>query len=438
MKLAQAFIDAGHELFEVGGCVRDKLLGVEPNDVDFATSASPDQTSEILANAGFKVIPIGIEFGTIQTEVAGEKVEITTFRCKESYTKGSRKPAVVFGKTIQEDLARRDFTFNAIAYRVGPGSIVDPFGGASDLAAGVIRTPGDPTVAFTDDPLRMLRAARFVARGLGDIHETTLKAMIDHRKLVHDLSAERVFEEMTKLLVSANPVKGLEVLEVTGLLGELFPELQTVVDFREDPGRWHRLPVWEHTLEVVAGVSPVSEVRWAALFHDVAKPMCWSVTDTGTHFYEHDHVGAKVWEIVAGRLKTSRKFRETVSQLIWEHQNLRNQMGPKGVRRLIHRLGDNLDLLFDLAQSDIRAHVEHIVEPKLKELAALHARVRKVWAGPAPVTNRLPKGTGNLLQTKLGLKGPDLGVVMKRLQKMMVEGTITAESDLVKVAKGTL
>ncbi|KKL66665.1 hypothetical protein LCGC14_2142730, partial [marine sediment metagenome] len=358
--LFQAFNNAGHSLFEVGGCVRDRLMGVEPNDMDFATSALPKETIEILTSAGLASYPIGIEFGTVQTILDGEKVEITTFRCSESYTKGDRKPSVVFGDSIESDLARRDLTFNALARR-SDGSIIDPFGGEADLANGIIRTPGDPNIAFTDDPLRILRAARFVARGMGEIEQMTLNAMCVHKELVLELSAERVFEEITKLLMAKHPVLGLRALDATGLLRVLFPELEPVLDFTEDTGKWHHLSVWEHTLMVVDNTPPIAEVRWAALFHDSAKPACWSKTSTGIHFLRHDHVGSEIWDSVARKLKCSNKFREHVSTLIFEHQCLRNNMGIKGIRRLIHRLGDRLDNLFYHTRADIIGHVPHIV-----------------------------------------------------------------------------
>jgi len=434
-RLYQIFDDAGHTLFAVGGCVRHHLMGVEPNDIDFATSARPEETVEILHAAGMAHIPLGIEFGTIQTVLDGEKVEITTFRCSESYKKGDRKPSVVFGNSIDEDLIRRDFTFNALA-RAADGSIIDLFGGEDDLANGIIRTPGDPSVAFTDDPLRLLRAARFVARGMGEIERMTLNAMCVHKDLLLDLSAERVFEEMTKLLMVKDPVAGLRVLEEIGAFSVLFPEMNPVLDFDQDTGKWHHLSIWEHTLVVVENTPAIPEVRWAALFHDVAKPVCWSKTGTGIHFLRHDHVGSESWDSVAVRLKCSNEFKDHVSKLIFEHQCLRNEMGIKGIRRLIHRLGDRLDNLFAHTRADIKGHIPHIVKPKLAELDELRKRVDAVLDGPTPVTNKMPRGTGDLVSAATGIKpGPELGAVMRKLQQMMVDGELSASSDFAAVAK---
>lgn len=436
-QLFEIFKAAGHELFFVGGFVRDKLRGVESDDIDFATSALPDETISILESAGFKAIPIGIEFGTIQTIVDGGKVEITTFRCNESYTKGSRKPGVVFGNTIEEDLSRRDFTFNAIAMRED-GSLVDPFDGEFDLRRGIIRTPINPQVSFTDDPLRMLRACRFKARNMGDILGDTWGAMCELKHLVRELSSERVFEEMTKLLMSRHPSFGLIALADTGILGELFPELQTVVNFRKDQGKYHHLPVWEHTLLVVDSVLESHknpELMWSAIFHDVSKPETHSVTDTGTHFYGHDHRGAEVWEGIAERLKTSTDFKGHVSQLIFEHQNLRGNRSDKAVRRLIHRLGDRLNNLIFLRRADILGHKPTLTKSSLDELQQLVLKIDRIRKTGA-VTNKLPTGTGDRVAKALGIKpGPELGKVMKKLQQMVVDGDLPPDADFVAAAK---
>lgn len=458
MDLFDIFEKAGHELFFVGGFVRDLLLAKmhddldpDPNcdrhrkafweraetgviDTDYATSARPEETIKILEGAGLKAIPIGIEFGTIQTIIDGNKVEVTTYRCDESYTKGSRKPGVVFGDNIEDDLRRRDFTFNAIAMRKDH-SVVDPFGGYHDLVTGLITTPDEPHISFTDDPLRMLRACRFIARGMGQPDQSTGWALSQLRHEVHKLSAERVFEEMTKLLMSKTPSKGLEALAEFGLLRELFPELSTVRDFREDQGKYHHLPVWEHTLLVVDSSHASPTVRWAALFHDIAKPMTWSRKGKDVHFYQHDRLGSEVWEDVAERLKTSKEFKEHISQLIYEHQNVRGAMGDKAIRRLIHRLGDRLQDLLLLREADIVGHKPSLMQSSLDDLNQLVRRVQAVQ-NEGTVHAKLPTGTGNKVAEALGIKpGKELGIVMKQLQQMVVDGELSPESDFVEAAK---
>jgi len=432
--LFNIFRQAGHELFYVGGYVRDKILGKDSVDIDFATSALPQETTDLLLANGLKAIPIGIEFGTVQTIIEDIKVEITTFRCAESYTKGSRKPGVTFGQKIEEDLARRDFTFNAIAMREG-GTLVDPFGGVRDLGDRVIRTPIDPSVSFTDDPLRMLRACRFSARGMGEIDSYTWTAMKVLSDLVGEVSKERVFEETTKLLMSQHPSRGMNAMAKSGIMAEVFPELQVVFDFSEDQGKYHHLPVWEHTMLVLDSSHASPTVRWASLFHDVAKPQTWSRKGNDVHFYQHDRLGSEVWERVADRLKTSKEFKEHISQLIYEHQNLRGAMSNKAIRRLVHRLGDRLQDLFFLREADIIGHKPSLMKSSLDDLAQLIRRTQEVQ-DEGTVLAKLPAGTGTRVAEALGIKpGAELGNIMKRMQQMLIDGDIKPESDFVAVAK---
>jgi tRNA nucleotidyltransferase/poly(A) polymerase len=348
-KLFTAFEHAGEELFFVGGFVRDKLhhdfmndpvltgdpLGplvnkFVPNDVDFATSAKPEKTIEILKKNGLRAIPIGIEFGTVQTVIGDMKVEITTFRCAETYKKGSRKPSVRFGDNIEEDLSRRDFTFNAMAMRKD-GSIIDPFGGHADLIQGLIHTPINPVESFSDDPLRMLRACRFEARGIGRLGWETGRAMTELAHKIKEVSAERVFEEVSKILMSPHPEAGLTVMVSAGLMAEVFPEIQALVEFRQNQGKWHSKLVWPHTLEVIKNSPPILEVRWAALFHDVAKPQTYSEGDDGVHFIGHEWKGALVWDRIAKRLRMGGEFQKHVNVLIREHLQFSALAGAPGL-----------------------------------------------------------------------------------------------------------
>jgi putative nucleotidyltransferase with HDIG domain len=431
-KIFEIFKDAGHDIFLVGGFVRDRVLGIDSNDLDLATSAKPKETIAILEKAGLPSIPIGIEFGTIQTIIDDKKVEITTFRCKESYTKGSRHPVVKFGATIDEDLARRDFTFNAMAIG-SDGCIIDPFGGREDLENRIIRTPGDPVEAFTDDPLRMLRAFRFLSKGIvNEICQETFDAIIQCAPLTKNLSGERVFEEVGKLLMSLEPVVGLSCMLKSGVLAHLFPELSELAQDNRPQGKWHHLLVWDHTLQVIDHAASIPEVKWAALFHDVGKPICRSVSPSGNvHFLKHDQIGADIWRNVAKRLKTSKEFQEHVAQLILEHQNGRRSMSVKAVRRLKHRLGDRLNNLFELGRADIMGHNPKFLADSLNEQNSVIAMAAKI----GEVNDKLPSGTGTKISEALGIKpGPELGVVIKRLQKRLVEGTLTVESDFVKEA----
>lgn len=435
--LFSIFPSHGHQIYAVGGIVRDTLNGDTSNDWDFATSALPSQIKTVLYAHDLPVIPIGEAFGTIATIIGEHKVEITTFRSEESYTKASRHPTVRWGNTIEEDLARRDFTINAMAID-HHGDVIDPHNGREDLANGIIRTPGDAHTAFTDDPLRILRAARFVARGYGDLHDDTLQAAKALADQTLSLSAERVFDEMNKLLLATNPQAGLEILERTHVLAYLFPELQMLVRFTHDQGKYHHLPVWEHTLQVVqnaASFSPSPAVMWSALYHDVAKPLTYSRKGKTVHFIGHAESGVTIWEQTAQRLRTSNDFRSRVGLLIAEHQNFRADMGDKALRRFVHRLDDALTDGFTLRRADILAHKPSIVQSALADLNALERRCEALQAAGG-VNATLPTGLGTQIAQALAIKpGPELGRIMDVLRRRLIEGTLDGTSDFIAEAK---
>lgn len=450
--LFDVFEAANEELFYVGGFVRDFLafdkvlvedLKNGKLDVDFATSAKPERTIQILKNAGLVPIPIGIEFGTIQVLIDGVKIEITTFRSSESYKKGSRKPAVVFGKSIQEDLARRDFTVNAIAMK-RDGTLVDPFNGRDQLTVRALSTPIDPDISFSDDPLRMMRACRFQSRGF-KLNERAFAAMQTLAEKIKEVSSERVFEEMSKILMSPKPAEGLKLMAQSGLLSHAFPELQKVVDFKQNQGKWHSKLVWDHTLQVVENTPLRLALRWSALYHDVAKPETYTETSTGVHFFQHDWKGALAWDKAADRLKVSAEFKNHVHLLVYEHLQpaLLSAEGADhpsdtALRRLAHRLGDKLDDLFDLSLADITSHRANLVVKKKENCNLLRQRIKKILEQDNIPKLKLPTGLGNTLMNELNLKGRQLGVVMDALLDKLIDGELTLQSDFVSAARNIM
>jgi poly(A) polymerase len=290
-ELGQRFARAGHELHLVGGSVRDALLGRLGNDLDFATDAHPEETLRLVDRWAEATWTTGAEFGTIGASCRGLRLEITTFRA-ESYDRVSRNPVVQYGKSLADDLRRRDFTVNAMAVSVPQHRFTDPYGGLADLARRVIRTPGTPEESFADDPLRMLRAARFAAQLKFDVRPEVLSAM---RRMAEDLrriTAERIRDEFTKLLSGADPVAGLRLLVDTGLADRFIPEIYGL-KLEIDEHAQHK-DVYEHTLIVVANAvrlegpdGPDFVLRLAALMHDIGKPATKAVSPDGRVSFHH-------------------------------------------------------------------------------------------------------------------------------------------------------
>lgn len=343
---------AGYVGYPVGGCVRDSLLGREPKDWDVATNATPEQMTELFEKkAGLTVVPSGIEFGTVQVKTGpqAEPIEVTTFRDDIEYPDGSRHPIVKFSNTIEEDLKRRDFTINAMAYDVWKDEIIDPFNGQEDLNTATIRTVGDPEDRFLEDALRMLRAFRFQARKYGLIHVDTYKAIMKLSDRLTRVSAERIQDELCKMLVCEKTIYvTLAQLVETGLMKHIIPELL------EGKGMTqcytHVYDVLTHNLRACQYVKPELHLRLAALLHDVGKPRV--VTDdpkTGRHFYNHQFASAKLAKQILKRLRFSNDMIEKVSSLVVNHMFVYDEDSkPVVAKRLLNRVG--LEAVYDLIE----------------------------------------------------------------------------------------
>ncbi|MGH3703913.1 MAG: CCA tRNA nucleotidyltransferase [Agromyces sp.] len=365
-RLAAAFEAAGHELALVGGPVRDAFLGRDVNDLDFTTDATPDEILAIVKPIAEAHWDIGRAFGTIGARIAGETVEITTYRA-DAYDGASRKPEVVFGSSLEDDLTRRDFTVNALALRLPKLELVDPSGGVEDLVARVLRTPAAPEQSFGDDPLRMLRAARFSSQLGFSVEPATAQAMTDLAAEIDRISAERVRDELAKLLLSRTPRSGIRLLVESGLAERVLPELPALSLERDEHHR-HK-DVYEHSLtvldqaieyEIERGVldSPDLIVRLAALLHDIGKPATRRFEGGGAvSFHHHDVVGAK---LARKRLRALRFDNDTiaaVSRLIELHLRFfgytDGAWSDSAVRRYVRDAGDQLERLHILARADV-------------------------------------------------------------------------------------
>jgi len=307
-------------IYMVGGCVRDLLLNKEPYDYDFCTPLAPFAVEERIKAAGRRVYNIGNRFGTVGVKVPfGEEyclVEITTFRT-ETYESGSRKPSVEYISSLKEDLSRRDFTINAMAMEANE-NIIDLFGGREDLEKRLIRCVGKPKERFSEDPLRMLRAARFSSQLGFEIDKEVFEATQKMGYKILEVSKERWMMEMDKLLLSDSPRRGLEFMWDTNLFNYMIPELSLQFDFDQgNPHHEHRLH--EHTIRVIENSIKDPFVRWAALLHDIAKPFVTSFKDGVCHYYRHEQLGTEMVERLGRHLKWSNERLNVVSEMVSEH-----------------------------------------------------------------------------------------------------------------------
>jgi poly(A) polymerase len=432
-RLFELFKQAGQELYLVGGAVRDHLRGAaleELLDLDFATSAPPTESARILRQAGLPVFTVGSRFGTVGTILDGEgvrrEVQVTTFR-GEIYVNGSRKPRVTFGKNLRDDLARRDFSINAMAM-TAEGDLVDPYGGRRDLDQKLLRTVGDPRTIFREDPLRTLRAARFVAT-LGMQPEPDLvAAACELAPEILTVSRERWLMEMNRLLVGPTVEAALGFLADTGLLKSLLPEAQAMLEFKAGQGKYHHKALWPHTLAVVAQAPPRVPVRWAALLHDAGKVTTRSVDAAGdVHFFGHESAAAALVDEVARRFRFDRALWQRVRGLVAMHQRPALYEGvwtDAAIRRLIREAGEALQDLLDLSRADVTSHRPGVREGALARLRELEVRAAELIRldGQGPL---LPKGIGRAIMTRLRIgEGPRVGEVKAQLEQAVLDGLL--------------
>ena len=352
MQLARLWVEAGHRLFLVGGSVRDARLNRPHEDVDFATDARPEETKKLVAPLADGVWLQGVEFGTVGAEVAGIRMEITTFRT-ERYEPGSRHPEVMFETDISADLSRRDFTINAMAIELPDAALIDPFGGRDDIQAKLIRTPGPPEASFKDDPLRMLRAFRFASQLEFRIDDDVLRAIADLKGLIETVSAERIRDELTRLLIGKAPARALELADATGLTDLFLPELGSL-KLQQDPVHRHK-DVFHHTLAVIERTDPDPVLRLGALLHDVGKPKTRRIGPEGVSFHHHEVVGAEMAEKRLRALRFDNATTQAVTEIIRLHHRFHTyRLGwtDSAVRRYVKDAGPLLGQLDALVRAD--------------------------------------------------------------------------------------
>ena len=343
---------SGFEAFVVGGCVRDSLLGRQPHDYDITTNAEPNKVIETFENLGYKIIPTGLKHGTVTIMIDNEGFEVTTYRIDGEYEDGRHPKEVEFTKSLKEDLSRRDFTINAMAYNSKEG-LVDYFNGLRDLEDGIICCVGNAEDRFKEDKLRILRAIRFASVYNFEIYRDIFYA-IDEDNDISNLSGERIRSEFNKILLSETPSVWLKMMAELNLLGQIIPEIIKCYHFNQR-NIHHNKDVFEHILSVVDNTEPIIELRLAALFHDIAKPQTFSLDEKGIgHFYEHHKASARVCEGSMKRLKYSNEEIENVRELVYWHMTQCNYNSPKAIKKFIRNVSEErLENLFKLKVADI-------------------------------------------------------------------------------------
>ena len=415
----RALEDAGFAAYLVGGCVRDSLMGITPHDYDVCTAALPEQTSAV-----FRLIRqdfTGRKHGTVKLLLPGEEIEITTFRQEGDYRDGRHPDWVAFVPDIREDLARRDFTVNAIAWSPTRG-FADPFGGREDLKAGVLRCVGQPETRFREDALRILRGMRFAARFGFSVEEETLAAMIALAPLTDSLARERVYEELSGFLLKADVE---DLLRFAPILSQVIPELAPTVGFRQHSPH-HAYDVFTHTAYVTAAVPADLALRWAALLHDIGKVPCFTRDETGRgHFKGHAQAGAKMADTVLQRLRAPAGVREEAVWLIEHHMSVL-QPEEATLRRWLSRYGrERLERLFCLQEADMRGKgtSEHEHSSRYPRLRAL---LEQLDAREGRITLKSLAVKGNDLM-ELGLRGRQIGDCLNNLLEQVLSGTLPNE-----------
>ncbi len=420
-ELGRRFVDAGYRLYLVGGSVRDVLLDRPHEDLDFSTDARPEQVREVVAGWADGLFTLGEAFGTVGVRRGEHTHEITTFR-REVYRTDSRKPQVEFAADLETDLSRRDFTVNAMAVALPDPEIVDPFGGLADLAAGVLRTPLTPEISFGDDPLRMLRLYRFVAT-LGFTPDAAAEeAVRDMRERLGIISAERIRDELSKLLLGAHVGEGLRGLMRSSLAEEFLPEV-TALSMEQDPVQRHK-DVLAHTVAVVEKTSPTLRLRLAALLHDVGKPATRAFGPKGVSFHHHEVVGARMAQERLRLLRYPKDLVEDVAQLVFLHLRPHTfKMGwtDSAVRRYVRDAGDLLEDLNEMVRCDVTTRSEARAEAIQRHIDRLEERI-EVLRQQEELAKLRPPINGHEVMSYLGIPpGPMVGEILDVLLEHRID-----------------
>jgi tRNA nucleotidyltransferase (CCA-adding enzyme) len=430
---ASFLLRAGYQCYLVGGAVRDILCSRKVQDFDIATDALPQEVAKIFN----RVIPTGIKHGTVTVLFKGTHFEVTTFRIDEEYRDGRRPASVTFSPSIEEDLKRRDFTINAMAYDLQENHLLDPHGGRKDLKAGIIRAIGDPLKRFQEDGLRPVRACRFAAQLGFAIEDRTFACISRSLDTVKQVSAERIREELIRMLEAPKPSVGLDLLNDCGILRLIIPEL---VSCREvSQGQLHRYDLYHHLL-YACDAAPQENlvVRLAALLHDLGKPQTMGRSPNGAlHFHGHEDLSARLTEKILRRLRFPNQITTRVSHLVAQHMfHYEDSWSDAAVRRFVARIGlENVPDLLSVRRADQLAMVgERFVSTSL---IALEKRIEEVLAKDSTLSLKDLAVNGDELMRELGLSGgPQIGIILRwLLESVLDDPTQNERKRLLEIAR---
>ncbi|WP_251315902.1 CCA tRNA nucleotidyltransferase [Flintibacter muris] len=422
--ILQTLTDTGYEAYLVGGCVRDLLREVEPHDWDICTSARPEETEACFA--GHRIIETGLKHGTVTVLEEGEPYEITTYRTEGPYSDSRRPDYVEFISSLEADLSRRDFTVNAIAIGLDD-SLKDPFGGADDIKAGVIRCVGEPAQRFQEDGLRVMRALRFGAVFGYEIEEKTAQAIHENRRMLEHVAAERINVELCKLLVGG---KAGDILrQYPDVLCEFWQPLEPLVTLEQN-NPWHCWGGWEHTIHAVEAAPADLMLRLTMLLHDIGKPSCKSTDENGIdHFYGHPAVSAKLAGQMLQTLKFDNKTRERVVTLV-EYHDIQIPCRDRSIRKWLSRLGpETFFQLLEVKRADGMGQSYELVKDRLAELEKMKSKAKEIIAqGQCFCLKDLSVNGQDVIAAGIA-PGPEVGQVLNGLLERVLNGEIPNERD---------
>lgn len=408
-----------HDAYVVGGCVRDSLLGLKPKDWDICTSATPEEMKEYFNRISIKTIDTGLKHGTITVNMEqGGKFEVTTFRIDGNYSDNRHPDSVQFVDSIVQDLSRRDFTINAMAFN--PGGLVDPFHGRDDLENGIIRCVGNPDDRFKEDALRILRAMRFSSTYGFTIDEATSQSIHKNKELLLNIAAERIQAELCRMLCGKGILNVL--LEYSDVIATIIPEMEPCIGFDQN-NRFHEYTVYDHIAHAVANYTGIDTVvNVSLLLHDIGKPCCYTVDEKGGHFYGHGVSSRDITEKVLTKLRFDNKTKSDILELVLYHDAV-IEPTPKTVRRWLNKIGERqFSRLLDIRMADILAHKKGTQESRIERCNALRTLANEIIEQEQCFKIKDLMIDGYDVMEILGVpEGKEVGLVLSEILKLVID-----------------